>query len=159
MAAPRPDSLDREWRAFFEGFELALRSRFPKVHSARERLRSPSVPAMRRPTTMRSRQARFIRADLTPYRSIGPHRWRSSTRLIPRSRPMNPAHPGPARVRRSGPRQVFPHPNYLGGTEMSRPRADRALWKRPYCHTIGSNTFPYQEQPKRRWIQARIEAG
>ncbi|HBR94681.1 MAG TPA: 2-oxoglutarate dehydrogenase E1 component [Opitutae bacterium] len=147
-----PEKLDAEWRAFFEGFELAS-----------EELSDPSATstgtdiANVSPTQADSdatRQARAI-GLIYAYRSIG-HTIAAFNPLT-KEAPTNPR----LTLERLGFEEsdldrVFHTGNYLGGTEMTLRELIERLEK-TYCHTIGAEYIHIQETPKRRWIQARIE--
>ncbi len=145
-----PEKLDAEWRAFFEGFELAS-----------EELSDPSATstgtdiANVSPTQADSdatRQARAI-GLIYAYRSIG-HTIAAFNPLT-KEAPTNPR----LTLERLGFEEsdldrVFHTGNYLGGTEMTLRELIERLEK-TYCHTIGAEYIHIQETPKRRWIQAR----
>ncbi len=140
-----PDGLDPEWRAFFEGFELAQTVA----------LKGKSAPA---PTaagdTDPIKQSRVIGA-IYAYRSIG----HTEGRFNPLQAQVleNPR----LKLDRLGlesidPDKKFHTGNYLGGVFMSVPQLLSRL-KRTYCGHVGCEYIHIQETPKRRWLQARIE--
>lgn len=142
-----PDQLDAEWRAFFEGFELAHATPGTRGSNGASQKLSPTDDDA-------IKQARFI-GLIYAYRSIG-HTVAKFNPLV-KEPPMNP--------RLTQDRlgfddadldKVFHTGNYLGGVEMSVRELIERLEK-TYCHTIGSEYIHIQETPKRRWIQARIE--
>lgn len=139
-----PESLDAEWQAFFEGFELA-RSR--QASAADWPLRPGGE-------TLASKQSRLIGA-IYAYRSIG-HTIAQFNPLI-KEVPMNPR----LTLERLGLDEtdldtVFHTGNYLNGVEMTaRELLDRL--QKTYCYTIGVEYIHIQETPRRRWLQARIE--
>ncbi|MDP4879628.1 MAG: 2-oxoglutarate dehydrogenase E1 component, partial [Opitutales bacterium] len=139
-----PQSIDAEWRAFFEGFELAQSTTKADIANV-----SPSTA-----DSDATRQARAI-GLIYAYRSIG--------HTIAKFNPLD--HEAPANPRLTLERlgfteadldRVFHTGNYLGGVEMSLRELIERLEK-TYCHTIGAEYIHIQETPKRRWIQARIE--
>ncbi len=135
-----PESIDAEWRAFFEGFELA-RGQDGGASSARA-------------CDDATKQARAI-GLIYAYRSIG-HTIAGFNPLT-KERPTNPR----LTLERLGFDEgdldsVFHTGNYLGGTEMTLRELIERLEK-TYCHTIGVEYLHIQETPRRRWIQARIE--
>ncbi len=139
-----PESLDAEWRAFFEGFELAHSSAQSDIASV-----SPSYA-----DSDASKQARAI-GLIYAYRSIG-HTIAAFNPLT-KEKPVNPR----LTLERLGFTEadldrVFHTGNYLGGAEMTLRELIERLEK-TYCHTIGAEYIHIQETPKRRWIQARIE--
>jgi 2-oxoglutarate dehydrogenase E1 component len=141
-----PDSLDPEWRAFFEGFELAQNNGDSSAtKSSTMGAESPSDA---------SKQTRLIGA-LYAYRSIG-HTIANFNPLT-KEPPFNPR----LTLERLGLEEsdldkVFHTGNYLGGVEMTaRELLDRL--QKTYCHTIGCEYIHIQETPRRRWLQARIE--
>ncbi|WP_269523558.1 2-oxoglutarate dehydrogenase E1 component [Coraliomargarita parva] len=139
----QPENLDPEWRAFFEGFELALSPDTPSSNGG--------APVASDETT---KQSRFI-GLIYAYRSIG-HTVAKFNPLI-KEPPVNPR----LTMDRLGFSEAdmdkaFDTGNYLGGTKMTvRELIDRM--EKTYCHTIGSEYLHIQETPRRRWIQARIE--
>ena len=140
-----PDSLTPEWRAFFEGFELAQSS--SKTSSAT----TTDYSAF---DTIASKQSRLIGA-IYAYRSIG-HTIAKFNPLT-KEAPMNPR----LTLERLGLEEsdldtVFHTGNYLNGVEMTaRELLDRL--DKTYCHTVGFEYIHIQETPRRRWLQARIE--
>jgi len=142
-----PESLDPEWRAFFEGFELAHQE-----VSANGNGVAPASQDAKEDYAIK--QARFI-GLIYAYRSIG-HTVAKFNPLI-KEPPSNP--------RLTQDRlgfddedldRVFHTGNYLSGTEMSvRDLMERM--EKTYCRSVGSEYIHIQETPKRRWIQARIE--
>ena len=139
-----PDSLDSEWRAFFEGFELAQSN--GNAHAVQS-----DDPAAK---TKASKQARVIGA-IYAYRAIG-HTIAEFNPLT-KEAPFNPR----LTLERLGFEesdldQVFNTGNYLNGVEMKvRELLDRL--KKTYCSTIGVEYLHIQQTPNRRWLQARIE--
>ncbi|MGZ0654623.1 2-oxoglutarate dehydrogenase E1 component [Coraliomargarita sp. W4R72] len=141
-----PESLDAEWRAFFEGFELANEDQ-----SIGNDISNVSPTQADSDATRQSRAIGLIYA----YRSIG-HTIAAFNPLT-KEAPTNPR----LTLERLGFDEsdldrVFHTGNYLGGTEMTlRELIDRL--EKTYCHKIGAEYIHIQETPKRRWIQARIE--
>jgi 2-oxoglutarate dehydrogenase E1 component len=139
-----PQSVDPEWRAFFEGFELAQNTGNTDINSV-----SPS-----KADSDATKQARAI-GLIYAYRSIG--------HTIAKFNPLD--HDAPVNPRLTLERLgfvesdldlIFHTGNYLGGVEMPLRELIERLEK-TYCHTIGAEYIHIQETPKRRWIQARIE--
>lgn len=141
-----PELLDSEWRAFFEGFELA---RTP-VNSPK----NTGNPLSRADDDAASKQADAI-GLIHAYRSIG-HTIAAFNPLTV-ERPPNPRltleHLG---FDESDLDRVFHTGNYLGGKEMSLRELIRRLEK-TYCDMIGCEYTHIQESCKRRWIESRIE--
>lgn len=141
-----PDALDAEWRAFFEGFELA------QEHSeAQTGIANVSPSKADSDATRQSRAIGLIYA----YRSIG--HTIAAVNPLTKEAPTNPR----LTLERLGFDEsdldrVFHTGNYLGGNEMTLRELIERLEK-TYCHTIGAEYIHIQETPKRRWIQARIE--
>ena len=139
-----PQSLDAEWRAFFEGFDLAEKNATGDIRD----IEPSSVDSNA------TKQARAI-GLIYAYRSIG----HTIAKFNPLTKevPMNPR----LTLERLGFTEadldhVVHTGNYLGGTEMKlRELIDRL--ETTYCSTIGAEYIHIQETPKRRWIQARIE--
>ncbi len=140
-----PDSLDSEWRAFFDGFDLAQNNTNGSVtHSAGDH------PV----ESVASKQARVIGA-IYAFRAIG--------HTIAEFNPLTKEAPFNARLtlerlgfEESDLDQVFHTGNYMGGVEMSLRELLERL-KKTYCSTIGVEYLHIQETPSRRWLQARIE--
>ncbi len=140
-----PDSLDPEWRAFFEGFELAQNdggAATPKGGGSPEQLSDAS------------KQSRLIGA-LYAYRSIG----HTIAKINPLTK--EPAFNPRLTLERLGLEEsdldtVFHTGNYLNGVEMTAGELLERL-KKTYCHTVGCEYIHIQETPRRRWLQARIE--
>ena len=138
-----PESLTAEWRAFFEGFELAQAAADPTITS-------PGTVA----EPAGSLHSRLIGA-IYAYRSIG----HTIANFNPLSKepPFNPR----LSLERLGFEEsdldkVFHTGNYLNGVDMSaRELFDRL--QKTYCHTVGFEYLHIQETPRRRWLQARIE--
>jgi len=141
-----PEQLDAEWRAFFQGFELAQADHLGGLDIANV---NPSL--VDSDATKQSRAIGLIYA----YRSIG-HTIAAFNPLT-KEAPTNPR----LTLERLGFDEsdldrVFHTGNYLGGAEMTLRELIERLEK-TYCHTIGVEYIHIQETPKRRWIQARIE--
>lgn len=141
-----PDLLDPEWRAFFEGFELA------QADGAATTAASSAVDASA--ASFASKQSRLIGA-IYAYRSIG----HTIARFNPLTKeaPVNPR----LTLERLGLEEsdldtVFHTGNYLNGVEMTARELIERLQK-TYCHTVGVEYIHIQETPRRRWLQARIE--
>ena len=139
-----PDSLPTEWRAFFEGFELAQ-----SPSSATKAAASDNTPE-----GFASKQSRLIGA-IYAYRSIG--------HTIAHFNPLNKETPHNPRLtlERLGLEEadldtVFHTGNYLHGVEMTARELLQRL-QQTYCHTVGFEYIHIQETPRRRWLQARIE--
>ncbi|MEM8550573.1 MAG: 2-oxoglutarate dehydrogenase E1 component, partial [Verrucomicrobiota bacterium] len=135
-----PDGLDPQWRAFFEGFELAQSIEQPA-----------SAPSGGADSIIQSRVIGAIYA----YRSIG-HTQANYNPLRKQVLP-NPR----LSLERLGlegidPEAKFHTGNYLGGTFMTVPELIGRM-NRTYCGHIGCEYIHIQETPKRRWIQAKIE--
>lgn len=140
-----PDLLDPEWRAFFEGFELAQVSNNGSASKPGDK---PSS------TDMASKQARVIGA-IYAFRAIG-HTIAEFNPLT-KEAPFNPR----LTLERLGFEdsdlgEVFHTGNYLNGVEMTVGELLDRL-KKTYCSTIGVEYLHIQETPRRRWLQARIE--
>ena len=139
-----PDSLPTEWRAFFEGFELAQ-----SPSSASKAAASDNTPE-----GFASKQSRLIGA-IYAYRSIG--------HTIAHFNPLNKEAPHNPRLtlERLGLEEadldtIFHTGNYLNGVEMTARELLQRL-QQTYSHTVGFEYIHIQETPRRRWLQARIE--
>ncbi|MAH40546.1 MAG: 2-oxoglutarate dehydrogenase E1 component, partial [Puniceicoccaceae bacterium] len=147
-----PDSLDPEWKAFFEGFELG--SRIEQNTDANSHKRGDSLSSKPISEQQATKQARFI-GLIYAYRSLG--------HTIANFNPL-------AKEANTNPRltlerlgfdasdldSVFDSGNYLGGIQLSLRELIERLEK-TYCRTVGFEYLHIQETAKRRWIQARIE--
>ncbi len=142
-----PDLIEPEWRAFFEGFELA------QSNGTTSQTANGGPPVLSEGSEA-SLQARFIGA-IYSYRSIG--HTIAHFNPLEKDAPFNPR----LTLDRLGFTEadldkVFHTGNYLGGVEMSvRELIERM--EKTYCDTIGVEYVHIQETPKRRWLQARIE--
>lgn len=141
-----PEQLDAEWRAFFEGFELANED-----NSSALDVGNVSSTRLDSDATKQARAIGLIYA----YRSIG--HTIAAVNPLTKETPTNPR----LTLERLGFDEsdldrVFHTGNYLGGAEMTLRELIERLEK-TYCHTIGAEYIHIQETPKRRWIQARIE--
>ena len=140
-----PDSLNSEWRAFFEGFQLA-HNNGTNDSDAHSEITPTSETA--------SKQARLIGA-IYAYRSIG----HTVANFNPLSK--EPQFNPRLTLERLGFEEsdldkVFHTGNYLNGVEMTvRELLDRL--KKTYCGATGIEYLHIQETPRRRWLQARIE--
>ncbi len=147
-----PSSLDREWQAFFEGFNLGL-SEAPATTGKDAGSRS-AEPDRFSEDSFAIKQARAI-GLIYAYRSIG-HTVAKVNPLI-KEAAANPR----LTLQRLGfdeadLEQVFHTGNYLGGLEMKLGELKERLEK-TYCNTVGVEYIHIQETPKRRWIQSCIE--
>ena len=137
-----PSSLSPEWRAFFEGFELASSGTAATTSAA---LASP---------TNASKQARIIGA-IYAFRSIG-HTIATFNPLT-KEAAINPR----LSLERLGLEptdlsQSFHTGNYLEGIEIKAEELLERL-KKTYCGNCAIEYLHIQETPRRRWIQGRIE--
>jgi 2-oxoglutarate dehydrogenase E1 component len=146
-----PSSLDREWQAFFEGFNLGLSEAPP---SGDERAGDSTEPDRFSEDSFAIKQARAI-GLIYAYRSIG--------HTIARVNPLVKEAASNPRLTlqrlgfdQSDLKQIFHTGNYLGGLEMRLGELRERL-EETYCNTIGVEYIHIQETPKRRWIQASIE--
>ena len=136
-----PESLEADWRAFFEGFTLGRNGQAEGTATAKDE--SNAI-----------KQARFTGA-IYAYRSIG-HTQAAVNPLLKKP-PRNPR----LSLERLGFAEadldeVFWTGNFLDGRRM----AVRDLLEHlesTYCRSIGIEYLHIQETPERRWIQSRIE--
>lgn len=163
------DTLDAQWQAFFEGFELA------STEPRRKSNGKGSAPAASATATKESPPARLGLTQLpddlskaTPiiqsrvigaiyaYRSIG----HTQAQFNPlQETPKNPR----LTLERLGLADVdltseYHTGNYLGGVFMPIGQLLERL-NRTYCGSIGCEYIHIQETPKRRWLQAKMEPG
>ncbi|HKK17855.1 MAG TPA: 2-oxoglutarate dehydrogenase E1 component, partial [Opitutales bacterium] len=146
-----PSALDREWQAFFEGFNLGL-SEAPGSGSESGEASNDSDRFSE--DSFAIKQARAI-GLIYAYRSIG--------HTIARFNPLTKEAPANPRLTlqrlgfdKTDLDQVFHTGNYLGGLEMKLGELRERLEK-TYCNTVGVEYIHIQETPKRRWIQSSIE--
>ncbi|MFP4157928.1 MAG: 2-oxoglutarate dehydrogenase E1 component [Opitutales bacterium] len=147
-----PASLDPQWQAFFEGFNLGL-SEGPTSAPAPNQGDS-GAPARFAEDSDAIKQARAI-GLIYAYRSIG--HTIARTNPLTKEKPVNPR----LTLQRLGFDEddlscVFHTGNYLSGLEMPLGELIERLEK-TYCNTIGVEYIHIQETPKRRWIQSAIE--
>lgn len=143
-----PESLDAEWRAFFEGFELAQDCEGTATSSP------ASTGDNAETSSDASKQSRLIGA-LYAYRSIGHTiaNFNPLTKEIPANPRLTLERLG---LEEADLDKVFHTGNYLGGVEMTGSELLDRL-KKTYCDTVGFEYIHIQETPRRRWLQARIE--
>ena len=139
----KPDCLDREWRAFFEGFELGRTSPSREPESIGQ---GDSVNPRK--------QARFTGA-IYAYRSIG--HTQATIDPLAKKTPDNPR----LSLKRLGFEESdlgdsYDSGNYLGGKKMTLGELIGNLQK-TYCGNIGVEYLHIQATNKRRWLQTRIE--
>lgn len=145
-----PESLDAQWRAFFEGFELAGSA---KTANGQHPLAS-SLGAESGITDRAIKQSRFT-GIIYAYRSIG----HTQARINPLSldAPQNPR----LDLERLGftakdANDRYWTGNYREGITLSVGELVQDL-KKTYCGSIGVEYLHIQETRKRRWLQARME--
>jgi 2-oxoglutarate dehydrogenase E1 component len=140
-----PDSLNPEWQAFFEGFNLAYDTSGNGSVTASTGSDSENAAI---------KQARFTGA-IYAFRSIG-HTQADVNPLL-KEVPTNPR----LSLERLGFSEadldeVYWTGNFLDGTRMSvKELLDRL--KATYCGKIGIEYLHIQETPQRRWLQSKIE--
>lgn len=146
-----PSALDNEWRAFFEGFNLAMEQSPTSSESGGSDIHDVYPSHVDSDATKQARAIGLIYA----YRSIG-HTIAGFNPLT-KEKPVNPR----LTLQRLGfdesdLQKVFHTGNYLGGLEMSLGELIERLEK-TYCRATGVEYIHIQETPKRRWIQSYIE--
>ncbi len=139
-----PDSLDPEWRAFFEGFELA---------QSVSKKSSGGAPASGDDTDATIQSC--VIGAIYAYRSIG--HTQAHFNPLRKDAWSNPR----LTLERLGldkvdPNKQFHTGNYMGGIFMTVPELISRM-KRTYCGHIGCEYIHIQETPKRRWLQAKME--
>ncbi|WOO42220.1 2-oxoglutarate dehydrogenase E1 component [Rubellicoccus peritrichatus] len=140
-----PDSLEPEWRAFFEGFELAQSTTTGGASGD---------TSFETGTTDSIVQSRVIGA-IYAYRSIG--HTQADFNPLKKEVTANPR----LTMERLGLAEAdlsksFHTGNYLGGKFMPLKEVLDKL-SRTYCGHVGCEYIHIQETSKRRWIQSRIE--
>jgi 2-oxoglutarate dehydrogenase E1 component len=146
-----PSSLDSDWAAFFEGFNLALTSGTDVAQAEGSDIKSVSPSNADSDATKQARVIGLIYA----YRSIG--HTIAEFNPLNKEKPLNPR----LTLQRLGfddtdLKKVFHTGNYLGGLEMELGELIERLEK-TYCQSTGVEYIHIQETPKRRWIQSYIE--
>lgn len=147
----KPSSLDSEWQAFFEGFNLGLSELSPTGGVETESsIQAPHSKSDIDPI----KQARAT-GLIYAYRSIG--HTIAQTNPLTKEKPVNPR----LTLERLGfddsdLKNIYHTGNYLGGLEMSLSDLIERL-EATYCNTVGVEYIHIQETPKRRWIQSSIE--
>ncbi|MBT3469595.1 MAG: 2-oxoglutarate dehydrogenase E1 component, partial [Opitutae bacterium] len=140
-----PGSLDLEWRAFFEGFELG--------RTTPAQITGPDNESIEHSVDPR-KQARFTGA-IYAYRSIG--HTQATIDPLAKKTPDNPR----LSMQRLGfdnadLSEVFDTGNYLGGQKLTVEQLLDNLQK-TYCGNVGIEYLHIQATNKRRWLQSRIE--
>lgn len=131
-----PDALDPDWKAFFEGFELA------------------QATAGAGPTTEEKGEASII-ATINAFRSLG-HTQAKINPLDP-STPLNPAlQPESLGLIKDTLEKEFYTGSYLGGKNLKAKDILKNLHE-TYCGTTGVEYMHIQDVSKRRWLEARME--
>ena len=140
-----PEKLDREWRAFFEGFDLGVTT--PPDAAGPETVGPESSAASRK-------QACFTGA-VYAFRSLG----HTEASIDPLAKEVlkNPRLSlGRLGFDESDLESSFDTGNYLGGTTMTVVNLLESL-RRTYCGNIGVEYLHIQETHKRRWLQSHME--
>ena len=149
-----PDSMDPEWQAFFEGFELAQQIELEEDNLDSQDAQPKQVLKESRISADHKKQARFIGA-IYAFRSIG--HTQANIDPLARIKPHN--------VRLTLERlgfdeseldHVYDTGNYLNGIQLSVRQLLQNLHK-TYCGSVGVEYLHIQETHKRRWLQARLE--
>ena len=142
-----PLAVDEQWRAFFEGFELALTMPAAKGRAA-------SRTASTTPGPSASKQMHVSRL-IYAYRSLG----HTQAHLDPLSGPP-PANPAfelhEFGLEQSDLAAFFDSGHFLGGQPMRLSDLIDAL-RKTYCSTVGYEYIHMQNTEARRWIQSKIE--
>lgn len=137
-----PESLDADWKAFFEGFELG-------------QTESPSSSGEALSGEDAIKQAHML-AAIDRYRALGHQQAR-----------VNPLIPSPEKAERLGLKSLklseadlnkdFYTGNYLGGKTLKGKTILEQL-ERTYCGTVGYEFKHIQNEDKRHWLQDKVEA-
>jgi len=139
-----PQSVDADWRAFFEGFELGL-SLPPKP--AKGAVASSSVDA--------AAQAKVL-AAIHAYRTLA-HLQAKTNPLVTEATPYFELTDKALGLDALPPTQTFFTGDFLGG-QMLPLSEILAKLKATYCGTIGVEYTHIQDGARRRWLQDRIES-
>jgi len=136
-----PESLETDWRAFFEGFSLGRNGQAGKAVSGEDESKA-------------IKQARFTGA-IYAYRSIG--HTQAAVNPLRKEPPRNPRlSMGRLGFEEKDLEETYWTGNFLDGQHMRvRDLLDRL--EAIYCRSIGIEYLHIQETPERRWIQSRIE--
>ncbi len=140
-------SVNAEWRAFFEGFELA---------STRPKSAAKPVAAVAPAGADAMAQARVLLA-IEAYRRLGHTECKlSPVHPAPAPNPeLSPAALGLAGV---SPEQPFHTGDFLGGRTLPL-KTILAELRRVYCGESGVEFYHINDAAKRAWLTARVEAG
>ncbi len=141
-----PESVDEKWRAFFEGFELALASPPPSASSSSTGSNASKIEA--------SKQMQ-VSSLIYAYRSLG----HTQAHLDPLSPP--PAANANLAIEEFGLQAAdldhqFDSGHFLDSKTMKLKDLIAAL-QNTYCKTIGYEYIHNQNTEERRWIQHKIE--
>jgi 2-oxoglutarate dehydrogenase E1 component len=152
----QPESLEPDWRAFFEGFELGQsRADAAPAATATATASSSSAPASGVPVNA-ILQARVIGA-IYAYRSVG----HTQAHINPLQ--INPPQNPRLSLERLGFSEAdLDQPcftgNYLQGETLTVRELLRRLHE-TYCGSVGIEYLHIQDTKRRRWLQARFEPG
>jgi len=140
-----PESLDPQWRAFFEGFELA------RHYSGKNGAPPPVSKGEGSPAVLQARVTGAIYA----YRSIG-HTEGAFNPLVKEIVPNPRLSLERLGLAEADLDQVMDTGNFQCPAGITVRELLERL-RRTYCGNIGIEYLHVQETPKRRWIQSRIE--
>ena len=139
-----PDSLDSDWRAFFEGFDLGQTTPIPEVSadiissgSEDSRMQACFTGAI-----WAFRSLGHTQANIDPLAKEAPHNPRLSFDRLG--------------FEKSDLGRIYDTGNYLGSRKMTVSDLLANL-RRTYCGSIGVEYLHIQATNKRRWLQARME--
>ena len=139
-----PESLDSDWRAFFEGFDLGQTTPLPEVSG-------DIIPS----SSEDSRTQACFTGAIYAFRSLG----HTQANIDPLAKEV-PTNPRLSFERlgfaKSDLGRIYDTGNYLGGRKMTVSDLLSSL-QRTYCGSIGVEYLHIQATNKRRWLQARME--
>ncbi|MEL0119755.1 MAG: thiamine pyrophosphate-dependent enzyme, partial [Opitutae bacterium] len=139
-----PESLDSDWRAFFEGFDLGQTT--PLLEVSGDIIPSSSED---------SRTQACFTGAIYAFRSLG----HTQAKIDPLAKEV-PTNPRLSLERlgfaKSDLGRIYDTGNYLGGRKMTVSDLLSSL-QRTYCGSIGVEYLHIQATNKRRWLQARME--
>ena len=137
-----PASVDAEWRAFFEGFELGSTQPAPRKGAGA-------------PGAAEAEGQSAVLAAIQAFRTLG--------HLQANTNPLFPAKPHPELtdaalgLDKLPADRAFGTGDFLGGQRMTAPQVAARL-RETYCSAIGAEVMHIQDGERRRWLLRRIEA-
>ena len=136
-----PQSVDAEWRAFFEGFELGTTQ--------------PTPPRGAKATGAEPEGQSTVLAAIHAFRTLG-HLQAATNPLFP-SKPHPELSDAALGIDKLPADLAFGTGDFLGGQRMTAAQVAARL-RETYCSAIGAEIMHIQDSERRRWLLQRIEA-